>query len=82
MAAVKKKQPRMFLSVPWKEMRELYCRVRGGNPKAKGTVGVSELVNTWSLSIGEPKGFRVRRWRYDSDTDRIVMDLDWKAHKK
>lgn len=73
--AAAKKQPRMFLSVPWKELRELYCRLRSGNPKARGTVGVSELVTTWSLAIGGPKGYHVRRWRYDSDTDRVVMDL-------
>lgn len=82
MAAVKKKMPRMFVSVPWKELRELHCRLNVGNPRVKGTVSVSELVNSWSRAIGEPKGFKVRRWRYDQDTDRVVLDIDWKQPKK
>lgn len=81
MMASKLKGPRLFVSVPWRELLELYVRVVGtpGDRKRLGAIGanVSELVNTWNRHIGEPRGFRVRRWKYDEVTDRVVMDLEW-----
>lgn len=73
------KKPRIFVSVPYRELRDLYGRSRR-QPRAriKETVTMGELVMAWSSMIGEPKGYRVRRWSYDSDTDRFVMDLEKK----
>lgn len=85
--ATKSKGPRLFVSVPWREMLELYVRVRGpslGSKKGGSafSTSITELVETWGRHIGEPRGFRVRRWRYDENSDRVVLDLDWQKARR
>lgn len=80
MAARKKPKPRMFISAPCQELRGLYFRVRG--EKINYGVGINELVRFWGLTVGEGRGCKVTRWRYDSEKDRLIMDIDWTPKKK
>jgi len=68
----------MFASVPWRELRDAYQRAF---PGVRVSPGIAGLVNHWNAVIGGPKGFKVKRWRYDYEKDRIVLDIDWKPKK-